>query len=627
MANTTVNIDIEVQSKSLAVLEEELAQINAELKQVPIGSDAFKELSKDAQKVTGQLEKANKEIEGFTFDDKIRSADGAVKLLGGSLAATVGVLGTLGVESEAFGEFEKKAASAIAVAVGFKDISEGISQLGPFLKQAGTAVKGFSITTKQALIATGIGALVVALGTVIAYWDDITAAVEKFGEKVPFVGKAIQGIKDAFNSLFEAARPVLEFLGIMPTEMEAAAEATRKAAESSIGPLTQELALLKARKAAADEIFEAEKKILQARITGAKDEEERLKAQNELAVLIASNETRIAEEKEAKRKEAAEKAKARAEEEKANALEAYNFLSELQQQELDLLAKTDEEKLKLDYDRTLAEIDALKVSEDEKAKIRLQAEENYQIELQALKDAKAEENNLKEQERVAALNDLLQQFRLDGIQDYFEAAQEELRIQEEKAMAELELLGATEEQKQQIAQQFSDKRKQLDQEEADFKKAVQEEALMATLSVASAAFGAISSLVGENSKVGKAAAIAQTVIDTYQSATAAYKSVVGIPIVGPALAPVAAGVAIAAGIANLKKIKSTKVPGGGGSGGPSVGPTPGRTPNLNSVQPQEQQVPQQIQTAPTVQAYVLSGNVTSAQEADAKISRKRTIGG
>ena len=85
MANTTYNIDIQVQSKSLGQLEAELAQINAELKEVKVGSKAFKELSKESQNVTKQLEKVNNQIKGVTMEDKFTAANGAVKLLGGSL--------------------------------------------------------------------------------------------------------------------------------------------------------------------------------------------------------------------------------------------------------------------------------------------------------------------------------------------------------------------------------------------------------------------------------------------------------------------------------------------------------------------------------------------------------------
>ncbi len=89
-----------------------------------------------------------------------------------------------------------------------------------------------------------------------------------------------------------------------------------------------------------------------------------------------------------------------------------------------------------------------------------------------------------------------------------------------------------------------------------------------------------SALAGQDTVAGKAIAIAGTTIDTYQSATKAYKSLVGIPIVGPALAAVAAGVAIAGGLMNVKKIMSVQTPSGnisggsGGSGGGGSAPRP-----------------------------------------------------
>ncbi len=58
-------------------------------------------------------------------------------------------------------------------------------------------------------------------------------------------------------------------------------------------------------------------------------------------------------------------------------------------------------------------------------------------------------------------------------------------------------------------------------------------------------------------EVMKAAAISQTVIDTYASAQAAYKALAGIPIVGPGLAVAAAASAIAAGLARVAQIRST----------------------------------------------------------------------
>ena len=57
-------------------------------------------------------------------------------------------------------------------------------------------------------------------------------------------------------------------------------------------------------------------------------------------------------------------------------------------------------------------------------------------------------------------------------------------------------------------------------------------------------------------EVGKAAAISETTINTYVSATAAYKALAGISVVGPALGAAAAAAAVAAGLANVQAINS-----------------------------------------------------------------------
>jgi hypothetical protein len=91
------------------------------------------------------------------------------------------------------------------------------------------------------------------------------------------------------------------------------------------------------------------------------------------------------------------------------------------------------------------------------------------------------------------------------------------------------------------------------------------------------ALGQLSTIVGQDTVAGKAFAIAKATIDTYQSAVAAYKSLAGIPVVGPVLGGIAAAAAVATGIATVNKIVAVQVPnapgGGGGGGGGGGAPT------------------------------------------------------
>lgn len=535
MANTTVNIDIEVQSKSLGQLEAELGDINEQLREVEVGSDAFKKLSAESQKLTAEVEKVNKEIEGFTFEDKIQSADGAVKLLGGSLAATVGVLGTLGVESEAFGEFEKKAASAIAVAVGFKDISEGIQQLGPFLKQAGTAVKGFSITTKQALIATGIGAFAVAIGSIIAYWDDITAAVEKFGQKVPFVGKALDAIKEGFNAIIDAARPVLEFLGILPDEAERAAIQFEAATNENIRNLEREVSVAQAAGESAKKIYELRKQLIENEIalleTQADKEEELFKKRTELLVLEAAERKRISDE----------------------------YVGQIERE----------------------------------TQVAVQGVETRGIAQMKGVQITADTSNLE--------NDI----RIRNQQAAFDEAQQKISLDQQVSDSRIMLLNTI----QGIADQES---------------AIGKAAFLARQAL----------LIQEIALEAKASLtrIAQKGAEASVDASAGFikTAAAGFPQNIPLL--IAYGLQIGALIATM--VKATKKAKGSvgsiqasaisGGGSPTVSAP---RPNTQPVNNTQSQVPQFTDVAPTVRAYVLSGDVTSAQEADSKLNRKRTIAG
>jgi len=159
----------------------------------------------------------------------------------------------------------------------------------------------------------------------------------------------------------------------------------------------------------------------------------------------------------------------------------------------------------------------------------------------------------------------------------------------------------------------------LAKENADAQKAIDKEVLKQkeeNLRNIGDLLGNLSNLLGESTAAGKAAAVAQATISTYQSAVRSYNSLSEIPVVGPALGAVAAGVAVASGIANVKKILAVKVPGGGGGGGvsaPSGGG--GFTPNFNVVGASSQnQLAETVagSTSEPTRAYVVYDDVKKA---------------
>lgn len=86
---------------------------------------------------------------------------------------------------------------------------------------------------------------------------------------------------------------------------------------------------------------------------------------------------------------------------------------------------------------------------------------------------------------------------------------------------------------------------------------------LAQLQATSQILGQAASLFKKGSEDYKALASAQALIDTYASATAAYKAMAGIPVTGPTLGAIAAGLAVASGLANVAKINGIEFEEGG----------------------------------------------------------------
>jgi len=85
-------------------------------------------------------------------------------------------------------------------------------------------------------------------------------------------------------------------------------------------------------------------------------------------------------------------------------------------------------------------------------------------------------------------------------------------------------------------------------------------AKLADLELVAGALSAFSQLAGENTKAGKALAIATTTIDTYIGAQKAYNSQLQLDPTSPIRAAIAAATAVIAGLARVNAIRKTKVP-------------------------------------------------------------------
>jgi hypothetical protein len=187
---------------------------------------------------------------------------------------------------------------------------------------------------------------------------------------------------------------------------------------------------------------------------------------------------------------------------------------------------------------TISDAEGLKVK-------KLEIDQAYNDEVKSLnKDFEAQKRD--EQLALLDANYNLEMEMLEGnLLAQFEKQKQYLKKQQEEELRVAKLAGANTEI--------------INKKYAQAEIAIDRAVLAAKLDSLSSLAGNISKLFGEGTAMGKAAATAQVAIDTYQAAFAAYKSTVGIPVVGPFLAPVAAGVAAALGAKAIKDIWAVKV--------------------------------------------------------------------
>ena len=445
----------------------------------------------------------------------------------------------------------------------------------------GKVVRSFK-TLRGAIIATGIGALVIAVTSLTQAFTASEEGQNRFAKILKSLGVVAGNIGDIFYSLGDTIYNV--FTG----NFDAASKAFDQFKEriANFGDETRKEIELAGQ--LADQIAAANK------------------LERELLVERAQTNVEINKLK----TKAAEVDKFTAEQrifflEKAAALE-----DEITKKEVDLAKtrrdiKIEENKLSESTKEDLEEEAQLVANVIQLEEGRLVRNKELLGVAAGLRKAEADKKAAERQAEIDAFQK--QQDELTGILKNSITKNEDLRISSELLTRE----------------KFNEIRKKQIQDEQK----VEELSTEAKIDLASNALGDLSTILGEESKAGKAAAIAQTTIETYKGATAAYSSLAGIPIVGPALGGLAAAAAVAAGLANVKAIQATgepvpapSIPSGGRGAQPPAFNIVGAAP--------ENQLAQTLgeREERPVKAYVVGDDVTNQQALDRKISEGASIG-
>jgi len=266
------------------------------------------------------------------------------------------------------------------------------------------------------------------------------------------------------------------------------------------------------------------------------------------------------------------------------------------------------------------------------------AKKQFDLEMGEI-EAEENEKKVQRQKELEALLNEGKEFP-DTIEGRQEQALAELDIEREKEMQKARDLEASESQLQAIRDKFTKQEQYIKDEAAEQEKAREKAVADAKMAIVGNTLGAITQLLGENSKAGKAAAIAQAAINTYQGVTEVWSTPSVLPEPFATASRIAStATVLASGLKAVQNIKSTKTPNIGGSGGGSTG---GASVSQAQAQAQQAQAPAfnivgdagTNQIAETLgqngnqplKAYVVSKDVSNQQELDRNIETGASLG-
>ena len=275
-----------------------------------------------------------------------------------------------------------------------------------------------------------------------------------------------------------------------------------------------------------------------------------------MPTVASANASEIPEPKQAKKqtdtkeRSAKEIAEEKEKQEKIKALREYYAQTDIERE-----YKTKAKEIEASRNKALAEAESLKAGNELKTAINAE----YDEKLRALNEEKETEKKEKELEEKAYYDELkIEELELEGM----EKEAEMLKLDEEY-IAKREKYAGNKEILLKLEQNYQKKRAKINTK-------YRKKELTDLVNVDGEKKKHLNDMFENSKHLGKEGfefykktQIANAVISTYTGAQEAYKSLAGIPIVGPALGIAAAAAAIAAGMARVKSIQSQKMEKGG----------------------------------------------------------------
>jgi hypothetical protein len=603
--NLNVNVNTNGVDNSVGSLKKQLREAQAD---VVVLSDKFGatsvqaiEAAKKVAVLKDKIGDAKALADAFNPDAKFKALTASLAGAAGGFGALQGAMALFGAESEDVQKALLKVQSAMALSQGLQAVGESIDSfrtLGAVIKNSETFQKLNTTTTaaaavvqrlftgavnettvsfkflKVAIAATGIGLFLVALGTLVAYWDDIKGAIGGVNveqgklnvqstKNLKTEQDKLEAIDGQNNQLKLQGKSEREILAIKMKQTEEAIKAATINVENA--KITKKLQV---------EASERNKEILIGIVEF-------------MAIPITLLLTTI--------------------DEIGNALgKNFQLLKGFTGGLSNLIF--DPKKTAEQGDKTIKEA-------EKTLSILKEKDAGYKLSINELNKKDADEKQkLADSFAAFTLNAKLQQ------QADERASIEDLKkLQAESDKADAEAAKIAEEDRIAGLQYNTARVLQINKAEQDIKKAdaaADIELKKAQTQETMKLMGDLSSFIAKDSIAGKALGIATATINTYQGASEALKQKSTLPSPLDVIAKVANVTAIiATGIKTVKSIASVQMPGGGGGGIPS----------LSNISPMIPQVPQAATTNisqesindlgnKAVRAYVIESDVTSNQQ-------------
>tara|TARA_X000001382_G_scaffold25325_1_gene15853 strand:+ start:7903 stop:9633 length:1731 start_codon:yes stop_codon:yes gene_type:complete len=511
----------------------------------------------------------------------------------------------------------------------FNELTKGI-------KSAGLGFKGLNAI----LMASVIGAFVATVTALAAAFTQSEEGQEKLQRGLAALGAVTKQVMDAFadfgeaiieaftnpmDSLKSLGKGLLKFIinpvGTIVDGFEGAAESVSNFVKETVSEVS-----------AIDKVTRARQK---AHHIQRDLQVERAKANRDI------NDLRLkAEDRErfsaSERIELLRKAQAIEENITQKEIAAQKLLIKAQEEEMALGKNTIQDKDKL------AELQAKLINLDTK---RLRSQRLLQTQIttavnqeKAQKEKEAEDKQKEiddekatEEKRLNDIQKIRDDFEQKIKEQKSEKESEKLLLEQEKKLAELEELDATESQKAEVILYYQKLISNAQQKEDDEEIKREEILQQQKIAIISQTFGTLANILGKNSKAGKAFAIAQALTNTYLGVTEVLDNETTLlePFATIQRVTSIAGV-LATGFQAVKAIKSVKPNGAGATTSNIASAGAGSlAPSFNVV---GAGVTNQLadviagQSAQPTRAYVVSNDVSTAQELDRNIIEGASIG-